>query len=428
MKQDYLNFANASSLARILSGCEELRSFSSGPDAYTRLYLSQEHRNAADWISSIMKDAGMTVREDAVGNIIGRYEAAQLESRAVVLGSHFDTVPNGGNYDGIVGIMIAIECVASLNEEGRRLPFAIEVYAFADEEGARFTTGFLTSSTVAEGVINFPFNRLDADGISLSQALHAFGLDPEKVGEAKRQKNEFLAFIELHIEQGPVLENQDLPICPVTSINGQTRMQISVSGQAGHAGTVPMLMRRDALAGAAQMICGVEEICKGNKSLVGTVGTLTLTPGVLNVIPGEVVFGIDLRSEVDEIRQSATNSLLARFESIAEERKLRLSNKVMQTTPAVECDPALVDIISQACLELTGSPLTLNSGAGHDAAIMSQICPAGMIFIRCKNGISHHPAESISESDVKVAYLALKDVLERLAKDWITEYSSGQLD
>ncbi len=428
MNQDNRNLPNTSSSVRILSWCDELRTFSSDPDAYTRLYLTPEHRKAADWIKSTMTGAGMAVREDAVGNIVGRYEAIKPESRAVVLGSHFDTVPDGGRYDGIIGVMTAIECVASLNETGRRLPFAIEVYAFADEEGARFTTGFLASSAVVEGVVNFPFKRLDANGISVSQALHSYGLDPEKVGEAKRQKNEFLAFIELHIEQGPVLENQDLSICPVTSITGQTRMQVSVSGQAGHAGTVPMHMRRDALAGAAQMICNVEEICKHKNNLVGTVGTLSISPGVLNVIPGDVVFGIDLRSEDDDIRHSATNSLLERFQSIADERKLKLSKAVMQTTPAVSCDPALMDIISQACFELTGSNLTLNSGAGHDAAIMSQLCPAGMIFMRCKNGISHHPAESIRENDVKVAYLALKDILERLARDWRTEPSRKPLN
>ncbi|MGI9379224.1 MAG: allantoate amidohydrolase [Methyloligellaceae bacterium] len=403
------------SARRIMLRCDELTKFSRDSSTYCRTYLTPEQRAAADWLGEKMREAGMTVREDAVGNVIGRYEAQSEQARAVILGSHFDTVPDAGRYDGNLGVITAIECVATLALARRRLPFAIEVYAFADEEGTRFTTGFLTSSAVVDGIVNFPLRHVDQDGMSVADAFEEYGLSVENINTAKRRSDEFLAYIELHIEQGPVLEENDLAICPVTSIAGQTRLSITIDGKAGHAGTVPMSLRRDALAGAAEMIIEVERVCRADDRLVGTVGTVNVSPGALNVIPGEVEFGIDIRSADDSVRQPAVDKLLTFFRATAKKRGLEITTEVKQTTPAVACDSWLLDIIDAACADITGRSLQLYSGAGHDAAIMASLCPAGLIFVRCKDGISHHPAESITLDDADVAFRAMMRALERLA-------------
>ena len=284
----------------IVSRVNQLAAISETPAHLTRIYLTSEHRKAADLILSWMRDAGMRAHLDAIGNVCGRYEGEQPGLPCLMLGSHYDTVRDAGKWDGPLGLLTAISCVANLHQRGRRLPFAIEVTGFADEEGVRFASTLLGSRAVAgtfnEGVLA----SKDSTGISMRDALIQFGLDPDHIGAAARIRSELLAYIELHIEQGPVLEAQNLPVGLVTAIAGATRLAARLTGMAGHAGTVPMALRRDALAGAAECIAQIEEVCRTDPGgLVGTVGYIHAMPGATNVIPGQVHFTIDLRAPTD---------------------------------------------------------------------------------------------------------------------------------
>ena len=359
----------------------------------------------------------MSARLDPLGNLIGRYEGLDPDAPALLIGSHIDTVRNGGRYDGALGVMIGVECAAAFARVGRRLPFAIEVIAFGDEEGSRFPASMLCSRGVVEPADPAALDLADAAGITLRQALADFDLDPKRIGEAARDPAQVLAYVEAHIEQGPVLEAQGLPVGVVTGIAAQLRLKARFMGEAGHAGTSPMGLRRDAVAGAAEAIVAVEAICRaGPEDLRGTVGRILPSTQAYNVIVGEAEIGVDVRAASGAVRDAAAKAIRARFEEIAATRGLELTFEVVQDLPASPCDPRLVAMMDEAVADVGVRPFRLLSGAGHDAMTMARLTPAAMLFIRCERGVSHNAAERVESADVDLATRALIAFIDRLAE------------
>ena len=396
---------------------EVLGAISEADGMLTRRYLTAEHRRANDAVRGWMEAAGMAVREDAVGNIIGRYEGAEPDAAALMIGSHLDTVIDGGKYDGTLGVLSGIACVAAFNEAGQRFPFAIEVVGFGDEDGARFQSTFLGSRAIAGTFDHAILTRLDGDGISVAKAMAAFGLDTGAIDGAAYGCKDVLAYLELHIEQGPVLEQQGLAVGVVTAIAGASRLSVTVTGEAGHAGTVPMALRRDALAAASECVLAVEAAASSGTDMVGTVGKLAVEPGALNVVPGRVSFTIDFRAARDEDRHEGLAALRDTIDEIAGRRSVEIVTEVVHEAGSVQCAPHLMAQISGA-IEACGHPvLHLPSGAGHDAMAMADLTDVGMIFVRCKGGISHHPQESVTDKDAGDAAQVLCHVIEKFALD-----------
>jgi allantoate deiminase len=397
----------------IVRRINELAAISEEDDKLTRIYLTRELRTAGDLILGWMREAGMSAQLDAIGNVCGRYEGERPGAPCLMLGSHYDTVRDAGKWDGPLGVITAISCVADLNRRGKRLPFAIEVIGFADEEGVRFASTLLGSRAVAgtfdEGVLN----ARDRDGVSMRDALIAFGLDPGRIGAAARARRGLLAYLELHIEQGPVLEAQNLPVGVVTAIAGATRLAARLTGMAGHAGTVPMALRRDALAGAAECIGAIEQFCRTDESgLVGTVGYVDARPGATNVIPGEVSFTIDMRAPTDMHRKRAVADVVRQIEAIAKRRQLALQLDVTHENRTAPCAPWLRQQIAEAIAAEGVSVFELPSGAGHDGMAMIDVADVGMIFVRCRGGVSHHPDEHVELADADVGARVLLGVIE----------------
>jgi allantoate deiminase len=389
------------SASRIMQRCEALVRHSELPGGLTRVFLSPESRAAGELVLGWMREAGMSARLDAIGNIAGRYEGERPGLPCLLLGSHLDTVRNAGKYDGMLGVVSAIECVHALHAQGRRLPFAVEVIGFGDEEGVRFGTTLLGSRAVAG---NFDFSLLkvaDAQGRTLETALRDFGLDPARIGEAAKKKGDVLAYAELHIEQGPVLEAEGLPVGVVTAINGFARLRCALRGEAGHAGTVPMRLRRDALAGAAECVLAVERTARANADLVATVGRIEALPGAINVIPGEVRFTVDVRAPDDAARERAAKEIQEQIRRIGAQRGLTAEIESLQSQGVARCAEWLMQQMERAVAAEGLRVLRLPSGAGHDGMAIQAIADICMLFVRCKAGISHNPAESITEADAE---------------------------
>ncbi len=407
--------AGAISAERIWDHCEALGRLSEMEAGLTRVFLSKEQKAANELVLGWMRAAGMQARLDAIGNVVGRYEGERPGLPCLMLGSHLDTVRDAGKYDGMLGVIAAIECVHSLNERGKRLPFAIEVVGFADEEGVRFNATLLGSRAVAGTFKPEVLDAVDKDGISMREALTRFGLDPAAIGAAARKKTEVLAYAELHIEQGPVLEAEGLPVGVVTAINGATRFAVEVDGLAGHAGTVPMDHRRDALAAAAECVLAIERRAAAVPELVGTVGKLETLPGAVNVIPGKVKFTIDIRSPRDPERLAAVEDLLRDFRSIAERRNVAIKATKTHEGGVAACAPWLMEQIGRA-IEAEGLPVRkLPSGAGHDGMAMIALADIGMLFVRCEKGISHNPAEAITPADAELGARVFLRLIENFA-------------
>lgn len=343
---------------------------------------------------------------DAAGNVVGRWEAETAGASAVMIGSHLDTVRDGGRYDGPLGVVAGIAVVERLRREGRRLPLAVEVIGFADEEGVRFGGSILGSAAVAGTLAPDWRERRDADGIDAATALRSFGVDPDGVGAASRRRDPPAAYLELHIEQGPALEDADVPLGCVTAIAGATRLLVTVDGTAGHAGTVPMRLRRDALAAAAECVLAVERLCAGAEA-VGTVGHLRVAPDAVNVIPGRVRFSVDIRAAQDEVRTRLVDAALAEFQASARRRRVELAWQVTSRTETTPCSPRLVEALAGVLAGMGLPAPRLASGAGHDGIAVSAITEIGMLFLRCAGGISHHPAESVTVADVRLGIEAL---------------------
>jgi allantoate deiminase len=397
----------------IVHRINQLATISETPEHLTRVFLTPELRAAADLLLGWMREAGMSAHLDAIGNVCGRYEGDKPDLPCLMLGSHYDTVRDAGKWDGPLGVITAIACVAELNRRGKRLPFAVEVIGFADEEGVRFASTLLGSRAVAGTFDDRVLEARDKAGISMREAMQAFGLDPQQIGTAARACGELLAYLELHIEQGPVLEQKDLPVGIVTAIAGATRLAAKLTGMAGHAGTVPMAMRRDALAGAAECIAVIEEACRADQAgLVGTVGVIGARPGATNVIPGEASFSIDMRAPTDLHRKEAVAGVVQRIEAIAKRRGLALQLDVTHENRTAPCAPWLQAQIASAIAAEGLKPCELPSGAGHDGMAMIDIADVGMIFVRCRGGISHHPDEHVEPADVDAGARVLLRLIE----------------
>jgi len=416
MGETHLETAAPSKLrlgGEIVSRIHELGAISETPEHLARVFLTREHRVAADLVLGWMREAGMRAHLDAIGNVCGRYEGRSPHLPCLMLGSHYDTVRDAGKWDGPLGLITAIACVAELNRRGQRLPFAIEVIGFADEEGVRFASTLLGSRAVAGTFDESVLNSRDQAGISVREALQTFGLDPDHIGAAARARRELLAYLELHIEQGPVLEAQNLPVGVVTAIAGATRMSAKLTGMAGHAGTVPMRLRRDALTGAAECISAIEAFCRTDENgLVGTVGYIHAMPGATNVIPGQVSFTIDVRAPTDGHRKRAVAELVRQIEAIAGRRALSLQLDVTHENRTVPCAPWLRSQVAEAIAAEGFAVFELPSGAGHDGMAMIDIADVGMIFVRCRGGISHHPDEHVELADADAGARVLLRIIE----------------
>ncbi|AFM39869.1 amidase, hydantoinase/carbamoylase family [Desulfosporosinus acidiphilus SJ4] len=380
----------------------------------TRHAFTQEDRLAKDLVSTYMREAGLQVREDAVGNVIGRREGRNPDAPIVLTGSHIDSVCDGGIYDGALGLLGAIEVLQTLNEQHIETEHPVEVYAFNDEEGSRFSFSMFGSRGVIGNLRNKDLEMKDKNGITVAEAMKAQGYDPDKISEADRSQDSIKAFIELHIEQGKVLESKNLSIGIVSGIVNELWLKCSVLGEAGHAGATPMTLRHDALVAAAEMIQIVEREAKSTGTTVATVGRLNVQPGGINIIPGTVEFTLDLRDTSQEVSDNVEMRIFKEFDRICNERGVSLKTEILQRIPPAPCAEEFQAAAEKAC-ETSGLPyFSLPSGAGHDAMQMVNICPIGMIFVRSKDGISHNPAEWSSSDDcakgVKVLYYTLLDL------------------
>ena len=392
--------------ARAEQMIKALAPISAEPNRLVRLFLSGEHRRAADQVAQWMRDAGLTVSEDALGTLRGRIG----EGPRLLIGSHLDSVIDGGNYDGPLGVIASILAVEHF---GGFPPVAIDVLAFGDEEGSRFPST-LSSSAACVGAFEMDtLNLTDTKGVSFAEALKAYGKEVSDIAKAAYKRGDALGYVEVHIEQGPLLESDNQPLGVVTGIVGQSRWRVSVTGEAGHAGTVPMNLRRDALAGAAEMVLAAERIARAGERMVATVGRIEAYPGATNIIPGRVEFTVDLRCMADDARRAAVTQFEDLARRIAEARKLGVAFEPFHDTPAAACDDRLQDLLAASIADLGHTPIRLPSGAGHDAQMMVRLCPAAMLFVRCRGGISHNPAEYCAPADMGSAVAALIRFIER---------------
>jgi allantoate deiminase len=411
-----LNATTTETLAKkVMNWCDQLAAISSNPENISRFYLTPEHKRCNTLVAQWMQEAGMETWMDAAGNLCGHYDAQDACAKTLILASHLDSIPNAGAYDGILGVLVAIAVVEQLYQNNSALPYAIDIIGFGDEEGVRFGSTLLGSRAVA-GTWNPEWWELkDRAGISLQQAFINFGLAPEDIHRAAREPEDILAYLEVHIEQGPVLETENLALGIVTAIAGARRFAIEIQGYAGHAGTVPMAMRKDALVGAALGIALVENIAN-EFDVVATVGQIECGPGAVNVIPGHTRFTIDIRSGDDHRRDQAFAKIQHELDMICEARSLSASWQEIHNAPAVVCADWLQELQSSVLCDMKIKPYKLMSGAGHDAMAMADICDVAMYFVRCKGGVSHHPDESITVDDVALAITALAGTLQKFAQ------------
>jgi allantoate deiminase len=396
---------------QVLARCSELATLTETAGIVTRTFLSPPMRECHRRIGAWMQTLGLQTEVDAVGNL--RASPVGSDVSSLLIGSHIDTIPNAGAYDGVLGVVLGLALVEACRD--RRLPFAIGVIAFSEEEGVRFRVPFLGSRALL-GTVDAQLLALrDANDITVEQAIRDFGLDPREMENARLCPNTF-AYLEFHIEQGPVLDNAGLSLAAVESIAGQSRLTLTFSGKANHAGTTPMEMRQDALAGAAEWISAVEEYAQRSSALVATVGHLGIEPGASNIIPAQVKASLDVRHSSDIQRHTATKGFLQQARTICARRHLQFSSEVNLEQEAVSMNPELVAAAERAITAIGEPPMRMVSGAGHDAMILAGAVPSAMIFLRSPGGISHHPDESVLVEDVEKAILAGVALLEELAK------------
>ena len=385
---------------KTLARCQTLARFSEDCEGTRRTFLSPPMRGCYQEITEWLRPLGVSARLDAAGNLRGLYPGETGTTSRLLIGSHVDTVPNAGAFDGILGVALAVALLEGL--EGRRLPFAIEVVGFSEEEGVRFGIPFIGSRALVGRLDDELLNHKDSNGISVRAAIEDFGISVNEISQA-RVGEDVLGYLEFHIEQGPVLENLGLPLGIVDTIAGQSRMEFVFAGQANHAGTTPMHLRRDALAGAAEWILAVERIAESQSGLVATVGAIDARPGVTNAIAGEVRVSLDVRHGADDVRDVTVRELIRQAEEIANCRELRVEYKTLLDQRAVAMDSLFADQIAVAMSETGGEPHRMVSGAGHDAMILAEKVPAAMIFLRTPGGISHHPSETVLVGDIERA-------------------------
>ncbi|HEY1985768.1 MAG TPA: allantoate amidohydrolase [Terracidiphilus sp.] len=398
---------------RAIAACRHIATMTEEPGRITRRFLTPPVHEVHAFLREIMQGLDMQVHVDAMGNLRGLWQAAGGQRR-LLLGSHIDTVPDAGAFDGVLGVILALEWVLLAQE--LTLHIAIEVIAFSEEEGVRFGVPFLGSRALAGHFDPFLLTLKDATGISLEEAIRNFGLDPAAIQDAPLP-DDVMGFVELHIEQGPVLESEKLSVGLVTGIVGQTRLSLEFTGHANHAGTTPMHLRRDALAGAAEWIAAVEATARRTDGLMATVGRINVEPGAANVIPGWARVSLDVRHARDSVRGLAVDELIATAQAIADRRGLSLRHNRLMNEPAVPMDERLTAYLSDA-VEAAGYPSkTMPSGAGHDAMVMAARVPTAMLFLRSPGGVSHHPEEAVREEDVEATLYVGRKFLERLASE-----------
>jgi hydantoinase/carbamoylase family amidase len=399
---------------RILALADHLASWSETADALTCTYLSTAHLAVAEELAKLMKNAGLAVRIDTVENVVGRYQSPDPAAKTLIVGSHYDTVRNAGKYDGRLGILTALVVAEHLKNNAIELPFNLEVIAFADEEGVRFPASYIGSRAVVGRFEEKMLEARDAKGITLAQALLEAGKDPKTIPALARKPAELAGYLEVHIEQGPVLLEANLPVGIVSAIAGGSRYLVAVDGEAGHAGTVPMALRHDAVTAAAEMTLFVEQRCN-RPGLVGTVGRFTVRAGATNIIAGHCEISLDIRSGDDATRLAAVVDILAEIQRIAKRRGVKATTTQALDAPAVPCSPRAQEAFATSIARAGLQPRLLPSGAGHDAVMFSGVTDVGMLFVRCGNGgVSHSPREIVSAEDADIAARILLDVLINL--------------
>ncbi|QBB70441.1 2-oxo-4-hydroxy-4-carboxy-5-ureidoimidazoline decarboxylase [Pseudolysobacter antarcticus] len=406
--------------AQIMAMHEQLARFSDDENNLTCAYLTAAHRATAAAIRDYMLGAGLDTHIDAVGNVVGRWRSGIAGAKTLITGSHYDTVIDAGKYDGRLGILLPIVVALDLRQRGLHLPFDLEIIAFAEEEGVRFKSTFLGSSAVAGSFDARVLDSIDADGVTMREAMREAGFDTDAIKDIARDPATLAGYVEVHIEQGPVLLDANRALGVVTSIAGSVRKLVSIRGVAGHAGTVPMPLRRDAAAAAAEIVLAVERRCAIAPGLVGTVGRLHVPNGAINVIPGECELSIDIRADEDALRDAAVADVLAQIEQIGARRQVQINIRRVLEAACAPCAPTLQSQWSAAIARITGDnkPLHLPSGAGHDAMKMASICAIGMLFVRCGNGgISHNPLETLSADDADIAARVFSDFLLHFKAD-----------
>src|SRR5262245_27430417 len=396
----------------VIRRCRMLAACSDEPGFTTRTFLSDSMRKVHGMMGVWMTAAGMEVRVDPAGNLRGVYAGASPDARRILVGSHLDTVPHAGAFDGVLGVVMGLSLVESLHR--RRLPYGIEVIGFSDEEGVRFGVPFIGSRALVGELDAALLAVQDADEVSVAQAIRYFKLDPSRMADARADANP-LGYLEFHIEQGPLLESADCPVAVVDRISGRTATDVTFAGAAGHAGTTPMSGRRDAVAGAAEWIGCVEALARGTKGLLATNGRIDAEPGAANVIAGRCRVTLDVRHADDTIRAAAVERLRLEAEEIGARRRLQVEWTLRLDQSAAPMDPQLVAVLARA-LEAAGAPMTvMSSGAGHDAMVLAAYMPTAMLFIRTPGGISHHPDETVNEGDVAFALTTGMNFLDELA-------------
>ena len=402
---------------RIMAHADRLARWSEIPDGLTCTYLSAAHRSVAAEIRDLMRQAGLTAGIDALANVVGRHAADDPHAPALILASHYDTVRNAGKYDGRLGVLVALVVAEHLRRLGRKLPFHLDVIAFSEEEGVRFASSFLGSSAVAGRFDPSLLERRDAEGITLAAAMGDAGLDRADIPALARPGKELAGYLEVHIEQGPVLLEEGLPVGIVSAIAGTVRSMVTINGTAGHAGTVPMGRRHDAAAAAAELVLYVEQRCAQAPTLVGTVGQLAVPNGAINIIPGRCELTLDIRAADDATRDAAVLDVMREIGRIAQKRGVIIDSREVQRTAAVRCSPRLQSLLSDAVTQAGVDPRHLPSGAGHDAMMFDGVTDTAMLFVRCGNGgVSHSPLEIITAEDADVAARVILDTVLRLAQ------------
>ena len=401
--------------ARVIARCRELARVTDVPGETTRLYLSPATRDAHTLVGWWMRQAGLEVRVDNIGSLHGLRRAAAPageDAPTLLLFSHLDTVPDAGAFDGPLGVLLGLAVTEEL--AGEALPFHVEVVAFSEEEGVRFGFPFLSSLASVGALESEDLARVDADGLTVREAIRRFGLNPDDIASTCPLRPNTRAALEVHIEQGPVLESEDAPLGVVETVIGQSRLELTFTGQANHAGTTPMPLRRDALVAASQWVAEVERFALGYKQLVATVGRMEVSPGAVNVVPGEVRMSLDVRHPADESRHAAVGRLLTKAEHIAASRGIRVGVKVLSEQAAVPMNAALADGLAAAAEVAGYRAKRMYSGAGHDAMILAPHVPTAMLFVRSPGGLSHHPDETVLEADVEAALATVLELVQRL--------------
>jgi len=401
----------------LVARLNELGRITDEPGRLTRTFLSPAMGRAVACVRGWMREAGLETRVDAVGNLIGRTAAARPGAKTLILGSHLDTVRDAGKFDGPLGVLLPIVALAELRRRGVTLPFAVEVVGFSEEEGVRFASAYLGSEGYTGRLKPATLALADAQGVTVRQALGTFGGGKFVRPKPAYRRADLLGYLEVHIEQGPVLERRNLAVGVVTAIAGQSRFKLTWTGQAGHAGTTPMDLRRDALAAVAEFSVGIEAVARRHRGLLATIGALTVRPGAANVIAGEVVHTLDVRHADDRVRRAALRDLGRLAAKIAARRRVARTWQRTQENGATACAPDLTARLARSVKAVQGRSLGLVSGAGHDGVVLAGLAPIAMLFVRCRDGLSHHPDEYASPRDLRVALRVVVDFLERLAAE-----------